>query len=51
MKDYPAQYYPILSDSYALPVWVGFLAKKNSLKTGITFGIEEVKVDLNAKAM
>ena len=28
VKDYPGEYYPILSDKYAMLVWVAFLVKK-----------------------
>ena len=45
------EYYPVLSDRYVLPVWVGFLSKKNFLKTGMKFGIEEVKADSEANSI
>ena len=48
----PAKFFKWLayiSDRYVLPVWVGFLDKKNSLKTGIKLSTEEVKADLKVK--
>ena len=50
VKDYLGKYYPILSDRYVLPGWVGFLAI-NSPKPGMKFGTEEVKMDLQTKAV
>ena len=49
VKDHPGEYYPILSDRYVLPVWVGFLAIKNSLKPGMKLGTEEVKANIKPK--
>ena len=51
MKDYSREYYPILFDRYVLLVWMVCFSKKNSLKPGMKFGIEKVKVDLKANTV